>query len=104
MREIGGEVYFQHMKDIFDAAVVLEEAGFDTEIIWQDIDDDSDSGSMKVTRYVDTDTAPDNAVLGHPALKAFYNQVSALVDPFGGELMEWGFEGLPATHSPRVSQ
>ena len=72
-------VCFQHMRDALDAAVVLEEAGFDTEILWEAIDDESDAGFMKVTRYADT------------TLDTFHAQVEALVDPFDGLPDEHGF-------------
>jgi Regulator of ribonuclease activity B len=82
-RRIDGTVCFQHMRDALDAATVLNDAGFDVEILWERIDDYSDAGFMKVERYAhcDTDAAAD----------AFYDQVQALVDPFDGQLDDWGF-------------
>jgi hypothetical protein len=80
---IYGIVCFQHMRDALNAAIALNEAGFDTEILWEAIDDDSDAGFMKVTRNTDCDT--------DTALDAFHDQVEALVDPFDGWLDEHGF-------------
>jgi hypothetical protein len=82
-KQIDGIVCFQHMRDALDAAIALNEAGFDTEILWEAIDDYSDAGFMKVARYADCDT--------DTALDAFHDQVEALVDPFDGWLDEWGF-------------
>ena len=46
------------MRDALAAVIVLTEAGFDTEIDWDAIDDYSDAAFMKVARYADdTDTA-----------------------------------------------
>jgi hypothetical protein len=89
-RQISGIITFQHMRDALSAADVLEEAGFDTEILWEAIDDYSDAGFMKVARYADCE-APDDDVLNNPALDAFWKQVEALIDPFDGLLDEVGF-------------
>jgi hypothetical protein len=71
------------MRDALDAAIVLDDAGFESEILWEAIDDYSDAGFMKVARNVDCDT--------DSALDAFHDQVEALVCPLGGMLDEWGF-------------
>jgi hypothetical protein len=87
MKQIDGTVCFQHMRDALAAAIVLTEAGFDTEIDWDAIDDYSDAAFMKVARYADdTDTA----------VKAFWAQVQALVDPFDGDLDDVGFTVMEA--------
>jgi hypothetical protein len=37
------------MRDALNAATVLNDAGFDVEILWERIDDYSDAGFMKVS-------------------------------------------------------
>jgi hypothetical protein len=103
-RQIYGIICFQHMRDALNAADVLAEAGFDTEILWEAIDDYSDAGFMKVTRYADT-AALDDDVLDDPALDAFRDRVDALVGPFDGLLDEcgfgdWSFPSPHESHSP----
>jgi hypothetical protein len=88
MKQIDGTVCFQHMRDAFDAAIVLAEAGFDTEIDWDAIDDYSDAAFMKVARYADATTAA--------VEDAFWAQVQALVDPFEGDLDDVGFTVMEA--------
>jgi hypothetical protein len=55
-RRIDGTVCFQHMRDALNAATMLDDAGFDVEILWERIDDYSDAGFMKVERYAHCDT------------------------------------------------
>ena len=92
---IEGIICLQHMRDAFDAAIALDEAGFEAEIIWEAIDDDSDAGFMKVARDVECD-ADTSTMEGFwspaaaAAMDAFHAQVEALVDPFDGRLDEWG--------------
>jgi regulator of ribonuclease activity B len=87
---IDGVICFQHMREALDAAIALNEAGFEAEILWEAIDDYSDAAFMKVARDVVCD-ADVTTMAAHPALDAFHDQVEALVDPFSGWLEEWGF-------------
>ena len=81
---IDGIICFQHMRDALNAAIVLDEAGFEAEIIWEAIDDYSDAGFLKVARNVKCNAEEEALV------DAFHTHVEALVDPFDGRLDEWG--------------
>jgi hypothetical protein len=98
-RAIDGIICFQHMRDAYDAAIALENAGFEIEIQHDEaIDPYSDAAFMSVWRYVDIDAdafeAPPKGY-GSPvaiaAVDAFWKEVQAIVDPFNGDLDNAGF-------------
>jgi hypothetical protein len=81
------------MRDALDAAIVLDDAGFESEILWEAIDDYSDAGFMKVARDV-TCEADVTTMAAVPVLDAFWDQVEALIGPFEGHVEECAFDGI----------
>jgi hypothetical protein len=90
---IDGIIMLQHMRDAVEVANALDDAGFETEIRHDMIDDYSDACFLAVWRHVDIDTQVLTVIqaLQSPVAKAFWKEVEAIIGPFDGILDDVGF-------------